>query len=255
MPHPEPIALRTTDAVRLDGVHLPSASGLAIVLAHGFSGSWSHERTRRVAAALNRYGGVVGFDFRGHGRSGGMSTVGDLEVLDVAAAVEFARSRGYERVAVVGFSMGASVAVRHAGLYGGVDAVVAISAVAHWYYRGTRSMRLLHRAIETVSGRAYARYALRTRISPVGWDPVPSTPEAAAAKIAPTPLLLVHGDADGFFPLRHVHALYDSANEPKQLWIEKGMGHATAGTSPGLVARVGDWLSNSTTTPPVSPAA
>ncbi|ADD44036.1 alpha/beta hydrolase [Stackebrandtia nassauensis] len=251
----ELMALTTADGVRLDAMHLPGDRELAIVVAHGFSGSWRHERTRLVSRRLRRFGGVVGFDFRGHGRSRGVSTVGDLEVFDIAAAVAFARSRGYRKVAVVGFSMGASVAVRHAGLHGGVDAVVSVSAAAHWYYRGTRSMRMLHRAIETPSGRTVSRFALRTRISSGGWETVPLTPEEAAPKIAPVPLLVVHGDADRFFPLRHAYALFDAAAEPKQLWIEHGMGHATSGTGPQLVNRVGDWLSNSTRTPAVRPRA
>lgn len=58
------------------------------------------------------------FSFRGHGRSGGRSTVGDKEVLDLEAAVEWARSLGHSRVVTVGFSMGGSVVLRHAALYG-----------------------------------------------------------------------------------------------------------------------------------------
>ena len=32
---------------------------------------------------LSSFGGVVSFDFRGHGRSAGYTTVGDREVLDL----------------------------------------------------------------------------------------------------------------------------------------------------------------------------
>lgn len=251
----EHLALSTADGVRLDAVHHPGDPGLAIVMAHGFSGSWRTPGSRRIAALLRGHGGVVGFDFRGHGRSSGVSTVGDLEVFDLAAAVDFARSRGYERVAVLGFSMGASVAVRYAGLRGGVDAVASVSAAAHWYYRGTRAMRLLHRGIETGSGRAFSRLALGTRVSSGGWQTVPSTPEELAARIAPTPLLVVHGDADDYFPLRHAFALYEAAKQPRELWIEKGMGHASSATRPGLARRIGDWLSNSSRLSPVPPTA
>jgi len=68
-----------------------------------------------AATRLNRAGGVVLFDFRGHGRSGGESTLGDLEIRDVAVAVAYARELGYERIATVGFSMGASIVLRQAG--------------------------------------------------------------------------------------------------------------------------------------------
>ena len=48
---------------------------------------------------------------------------GDREVLDLEAAVGWARTLGYQRVATVGFSMGGAVAVRHAALYPDVAAI------------------------------------------------------------------------------------------------------------------------------------
>ena len=42
------------------------------------------------------------------------------------------------------------------------------------------------------------RTMLNTRITNGRWDPVPVPPADAAAKIAPTPLLVVHGDCDGY---------------------------------------------------------
>src|SRR5690606_37255052 len=103
---------------------------------------------RRVATRLADRGAVVTFDFRGHGTSGGLSTVGDQEVHDLAAAVEWARELGHRHVATLGFSMGAAVAVRHAALYGGVGAVAAVSGPSRWYYRGTIPMRRAHWVIE-----------------------------------------------------------------------------------------------------------
>ncbi|MFD0558816.1 serine aminopeptidase S33 family [Stackebrandtia endophytica] len=249
-----PLTLTTGDGVRLRGRHLPAESDLAIVIAHGFSGSCNSPRARHIAATLHRFGAVVAFDFRGHGNSEGVSTVGDLEVHDIEAAVAFARSRGHSTVAVAGFSMGAAVAVRHAALFGGLTAVAAVSGPAHWYYRGTPSMRLVHRAIEGRWGRAVARWTRRTRISAVGWDPPPSPPWELVHKIAPTPLLIVHGTADRYFPLRHAHALYESAADPRALWIEPGMGHAESSMTPALVRRLGAWL-REPSVPPVSPPA
>lgn len=176
-----PVMLRTEDGVRIDAAHTPSArTDVGIVVAHGFTGSWRERTARRIVHVLSGYGGVVAFDFRGHGRSGGETTVGDREILDVEAAVRHARVIGYSRIAVVGFSMGASVAVRHAGLRGGVDAVVAVSGPARWYYRGTKPMRQVHWAIERPLGRWAARVAKRTRIASGRWDPIPMPPHEAA---------------------------------------------------------------------------
>jgi pimeloyl-ACP methyl ester carboxylesterase len=240
-----PVMLRTDDGVRLNAAHTPSGrSDLGIVMAHGFTGSWRDRTARRIVHVLSGYGGVIAFDFRGHGRSGGESTVGDLEVLDLAAAVRHARVAGYAKIAVVGFSMGAAVAVRHAGLRGGVDAVVAVSGPARWYYRGTKPMRQVHWAIERPFGRLAARVVKRTRIARGEWDPIPVPPHEAAALISPTPLLIVHGDEDAFFPLDHAHQLYAGAREPKELWIEPGYGHAETAAPPELIRRIGKWISS-----------
>jgi pimeloyl-ACP methyl ester carboxylesterase len=243
-----PVMLRTDDGVRIDAAHTPptgsAARDVGIVVAHGFTGSWRERPARRIVHVLSAYGGVIAFDFRGPGRSGGESTVGDKEILDVAAAVRHARATGYRRIAVVGFSMGAAVAVRHAGLCEGADAVVAVSGPARWYYRGTKPMRQVHWIIEQPLGRWAARMAKRTRIAVGRWDPIPMPPHEAAALISPTPLLIVHGDADAFFPLDHARQLYEGAREPKELWIEPGYGHAESAATPELVRRIGKWISS-----------
>jgi pimeloyl-ACP methyl ester carboxylesterase len=198
---------------------------------------------RRVAQQLAAYAGVLAFDFRGHGGSTGLSTVGDREVLDLEAAVAAARGRGYRRVVTLGFSMGGSVAVRHAALHGGVDAVVAVSAPARWYYRGTRPMRRVHWVIERRTGRAVARRLLGTRVAGTRWDPVPESPTEVAPRIAPTPLLVVHGDHDPYLPVEHAEALHAAAGEPRELWLVPGYGHAEAAMTPALLARLGRHLS------------
>jgi pimeloyl-ACP methyl ester carboxylesterase len=238
--------LRTTDGVAIDACQDGQAgTGLAIVVAHGFTGSWRRPAVRRVVSLLSVHGGVISFDFRGHGRSGGRSTVGDREVLDLSAAVGWARNLGYQRVATLGFSMGAAVAVRHAGLRGradGVHAIAAVSGPSRWYYRGTTPMRRAHWVIERRLGRLVGRVVLGTRVASTGWDPVPEPPDEAVALIAPIPLLIVHGDADAYFPLEHAEKLYAGAAEPRTLWIEPGFGHAEDAASDDLVRRIGAWL-------------
>jgi predicted alpha/beta-fold hydrolase len=249
---PQTTTLRTEDGVPIDACHdaPPSARDLAVVVAHGFTGSWRRPAMRRIAGQLTASGaGALSFDFRGHGRSGGVSTVGDLEVLDAQAAVAWARELGYQRIATLGFSMGASVVVRHAGLYGrlerGLVAVAAVSGPSRWYYRGTPAMRRTHWVIERPVGRLVSRVALRTRISAAGWDPAPAPPHELVARIAPVPLLVVHGDADHYFPVEHAEHLFGAAGEPKQLWIEPGFGHAENAASAELVARIVTWLAES----------
>ncbi|MER7569002.1 alpha/beta hydrolase [Streptomyces sp. NPDC048523] len=251
--------LHTDDGVTIDSVYdppsfvyeasRPLARDLVFVVAHGFTGDVDRPHVRRVVNTFTRYGAVVTFSFRGHGASGGRSTVGDREVLDLAAAVSWARGLGHTRVATVGFSMGGSVVLRHAALYrpeadghtdAHADAVVSVSAPARWYYRGTAPMRRLHWLVTRPAGRLVSRYGFRTRIHHRDWDPVPLSPVESVPGIAPTPLLIVHGDRDGYFPLDHPRMLAEAAGDHGELWIEP-MGHAEHAVGDELLDRIGDW--------------
>lgn len=249
---PRRAMLRALDGVRIEAFHQPCAAGpatTAIVVAHGFTGSVDRPPLRRAAGVFARRAGVVTFSFRGHGRSGGRSTVGDREVLDLAAAVEWARSLGYGRVVTVGFSMGGSVVLRHAAeekragrTEARTDAVAAVSSPARWYYRGTAPMRRLHWVVTRPVGRLVGRYGLRTRIHHRDWDPVPLSPVESVPLIAPTPLLIVHGDSDPYFPLDHPRMLAAAAGDSAELWLEVGMGHAENAADEALLLRLADWL-------------
>lgn len=248
-PVPHARTLVTADGVPIEAVHLPGGSGLGIVLAHGFTLNWQHEAVWKAASRMNTFGGVITFDFRGHGRSGGVSTVGDKEINDVQVAVGYARELGYRQIVTVGFSMGASIVLRHGGLIGGTDAVVSVSSPGRWYYRGTRPMRLVHLAIEHRAGRLVSRTMLKTRISNGKWDPVPLPPDEAAARISPVPLLVVHGDKDDYFPVDHAQRIFDAAREPKELWIVPGFAHAESAAGPDLLDRIGAWILAAVTAP------
>ncbi|MGI8677087.1 MAG: alpha/beta hydrolase family protein [Jatrophihabitans sp.] len=243
MAHPSDVTLRTQDGVRLAATYWDVGThGLACVVAHGFTGSSRNPHVQRICAGLVGQGiAVLAPDLRGHGRSAGLGTAGADEIHDVAAGVAWLREAGYPRVAVLGWSMGGSAVVRYAGLGGDADAVVSISAPGTWYERGTRSMRLVHWMFEKRSGRAATRLVRRTRLSPRGWPVVPEAPAEVAGAIAPVPLLIVHGDADHYFPLHHPEALAAAAPSA-QVWIEAAMGHAEVATTPELVGRIGEWV-------------
>jgi len=203
---------------------------------------------QKVMGRLAEFGGVVAIDMRGHGRSGGETTVGDAEIRDVEAAVVWARELGYAQVVTVGFSLGGAVVLRESALMAGgpgrVDAVVSVSAPAFWYYRGTRIMRVAHWMVETRPGRLVMRVG-GTRITSRGWtEPHPIPPFEAAALLGPIPLLVVHGDADHYFPLEHPRAIHDAAVRSgvrTDLWIEPGFGHAESAVSGEILDRIGAW--------------
>lgn len=242
MPAPTLTKLETEDGVPLVARHWDvGRRDVGCVVGHGFTGSSASVYVQAICDVLAAGGaGVLAVDFRGHGNSGGLSTAGAEEVHDMRAAVAALRGLGYERVAVLGWSMGGSVALRYAGLGGDADAVVSVSSPGTWFERGTRPMRVVHWMCETRSGRLATRLVRRTRLTSAGWPVVPQAPAELAGSIA-VPLLLVHGDADAYFPLRHVEALAEAA-PAAELWIERGMGHAETATTPELTERIARWV-------------
>jgi fermentation-respiration switch protein FrsA (DUF1100 family) len=168
--------------------------------------------------------------------------------------VEYARWLGHERVVTVGFSMGGSVVLRQAALAGPAlrpAAVVAVSSAGFWFYRGTAPMRLLHRAVYSRTGRTVLRRGFGTRVTVEPWArPYPLSPTESAHLLAPTPLLVVHGDRDGYFPAEHAEAVVAAARagaeergvaDAVDYWLEPGFAHAESAASPELTSRIGRW--------------
>ena len=162
---------------------------------------------------------------------------------DVDAAVGSARSDGAEHVVTLGLSMGGGAVLRQAALgRHRPDAVVSVSAVSRWYVRDTRPMRRVHWLLETTVGR-WVLSRLITHRFDEAWLAVPSSPLEVVSAIAPTPLLLVHGDRDEYFPLEHFRSLAQAAGPTATAWVVPGFGHAESGATAPLVERIGRWAS------------
>lgn len=226
------------------------------VVSHGFTGGWRRPDNRRIALALSQHGPVVSYDSRGHGRSSGVTTLGDAEVLDLDAAIAWARWLGAVDVVTVGFSMGGSVVLRQAALCepstpAAPQAVVSVSAAGFWFYKGTPPMRLLHRAVGSAGGRGVLRLGFGTRVTAQPWEePYPLSPSESAAMIPPLPLLVVHGERDTYFPVEHARSLRDAAAtgarergvaDRTDDWLVADFAHAESGATDELVHRIGRW--------------
>ncbi|SDP63525.1 Alpha/beta hydrolase family protein [Klenkia soli] len=255
------MTVRTSDGVRLHGIVVPAdpprpptpgERRLTFVVAHGFTNSTARVPFLRLAGYLRRFGEVRGLDFRGHGRSGGASGVGgDPELLDVDAAVRAAREDGATTVVTVGLSMGGGAALRQAAIgEHRPDAVVSVSAVSRWFVRDTLPMRRVHWLLETTAGRRLGSRVMGVRLAPP-WPANPPAPVQLVSRIAPTPLLLVHGDRDTYFPLEHFRTLAQAAGPAAAVWVVPGMGHAENGMTGPLAERIGRWARDTVGRDPV----
>jgi pimeloyl-ACP methyl ester carboxylesterase len=106
---------RTVDGVEVNGwIVEPNNTGDVFILLHPYMGCRSHPLVMNLTVELARRNYVVvAFDFRGHGCSGGgYTTIGVEEVRDAQAVVNYVATRYPDRrIYMVGFSMGAAVAI------------------------------------------------------------------------------------------------------------------------------------------------
>jgi dipeptidyl aminopeptidase/acylaminoacyl peptidase len=75
-------------------------------------------------------------------------------------------------------------------------------------------------------------------------------PEQHVSRIAPRPLLLVHGVEDVTVPVDHAYRLYNAAGDPKDLVILEGAGHRLR-QQETAVQTVLDWLKKYSSSPTV----
>jgi len=231
-----PFEVRTDDGVRLRGERL-GAGPVALVFCHGFLGWHRKPRLVRFQEVLAERFTIYGFDFRGHGESEGLSAFGAMEHLDVDAVVRRARRDGFDHVVTFGGSMGGIAVIRHAALAGGVHAVVTVSTPARWDGHDSEAVRRLAWLAATRLGRRLLRGS-GVRVSP-RFDRV-EEPAELVGKIAPTPLVIVHGRDDHFFDEEQAWLLYRRANPPKRLLLASRFGHAEDGYTPAFARQISD---------------
>ncbi len=224
----EDITFRTDDGLTLHGWYLEHpAPRDAIVIGHGFA--MNRNELLDLAFALRARGhAVLLFDFRAHGGSeGGRSTIGYREAGDISAAAVFLGSRpelAGRRIGVAGISMGAAAALMAAARDERIAAVSADSSFATLHDIAAGGLRQIYRLPAFPFVPLIVRFGeLLTRVQ-IGAN----RPIDAVAAIAPRPLLLIHGAADGLIPVDNAQDLYAAAGEPKELWIVPDLGHAAA---------------------------
>ena len=230
-PRYEDVTLRTSDGLTLRGWYFPVPRvDRAAILIHGrhanraeYQGRLEHIADFLIAQGFS----VLLFDLRGHGDSDGdRFSLGQLERLDVASAIDFVASRGVaeNRIALLGISLGAGTAIQELLLHPKVGAVVADSSYMDAF---TEVEEILPRE-GGVPGWFTPGVFLMTRIA-FGLDGDQVRPIEVVRAHPERAILFIHCDTD---PLIRVHHAEDlraaSANPASALWIAHGCDHAAA---------------------------
>jgi fermentation-respiration switch protein FrsA (DUF1100 family) len=219
----EPVDPRTTDVwLAADGqtVHawwLPPArpDAGAVLVCHGNGGNLSHRGL--MAADLNRTlgAGVLVFDYPGYGKSTGKPTEAGCYA-SAETAFRWLTDEAKippERVLLLGESLGGGPAVELATRHDCRALVLlytftSLPAAAKHHYRWLPTHRLMKNRFDNL------------------------------AKIGQVkrPVFIAHGTADAVIPFRQSEALYDAANEPKELLTLDGYPHGLVDGEPFYTA-------------------
>jgi uncharacterized protein len=220
----EAAEFQSGDGVTLRGWYISAENSVkTIIVCSGANGSLDADV--HVAPWLHEAGyNVLLFNWRAHGDSDGeVVTLGFNERYDLIAAVQFAKSKGAERVGVLGFSMGGSVAIATAAVYEDINAIVAdspfvfvLSAIA-----GGLIERGVHEGLAFLLARLFVTTAcLRTQLNLYDIDLA-----RWINRVAPRPLLLIFGEQDVIVPPSEVDLLFARAGDPKEVWRVPAAAH------------------------------
>ena len=213
------IKYQSVDLVTEDGIHLsawytPSRNGAVILVAH----SYGDHRPEWVYQMLVRKGyGVLAWDARAHGLSGGESTtIGYSEVLDAKTALKYVLAQpGVEHIGAWGGSMGGATMIRATVQFPEIEALFVDSSFASL----SEEFDFLI-PYPLLSPFAKLLMKVETGISVDDVDPLKDI-----AKISPRPVLLAQGTADTATSPDSAQKLFDAAREPRILWTEEGVPH------------------------------
>ena len=247
----EPVQFAASDGVPLNGWWWPAEdSSRAVVLLHGLGAN--RLQMFRRAQWLHETGyATLLFDFRGCGESGGKSSLGYGERLDVAAALRFIQeAKGASQAALIGQGLGAAASVM---------------AVQEWkLVRGA----VLERLFDNLDTAMRARVRLKVGpmeplVTPLfvwqvrprfGFAPEDLAPVNRIGK-AKCPILLGYGGKDRTIPPSSIRALFAAGPYPTTLWALQQAGHEDLYRfdPAAYKAKIGEFLGQTLGPPVVEP--
>jgi fermentation-respiration switch protein FrsA (DUF1100 family) len=242
----EDVCLTTADGLRLRGIYLraptPRRAGVILFGLEFGSNRWACVPycDFLLAAGFD----VFTFEFRGQGDSEAqpgyepMQWVTDFEVTDMRAALAYLKSRPDADPRGVGF-FGISKGGGAGLLAAATDPYVRCCATDGVFATHTTMVPYMRKWIAIYSSRywlqkllpdwyyaTFARGALR-RIRRQRHCRFPHL-EHFMSRLAPRPLLMIHGGGDTYIKPDMAQALFELAREPKEFWLVEGAKHNQA---------------------------
>ena len=202
--------------------------GIVEILFHGYRGNAERDMSGGIARcfALGRNALIV--DHRASGRSEGrVITFGVLEKLDCLRWIEKVKKEFGEdvRIILTGISMGAATVMMAAGTELPKQVICVLADCG--YSTQKEIIKKVIREMKLPADLLYPFVTLGARI--FGGFRLNSYSPMDALKRAKVPVILIHGDADGFVPCDMSRRLYEvCASEKKRFVVILGADHGLA---------------------------
>lgn len=224
----EEVTFFAPDRVELRGWFIPpdpQSDGATLVFLHGLGGNRGQMLHDAAVLIAKGYGALL-FDLRNHGTSGSaITTFGYLEADDAQSAFEYLLTRpevNPERIGLVGYSMGGAAALRAAVRIPQIKAVVAEST-----YTSLEDNIATGMISQTgLPAFPFALFMLWLGEQLTGLRIEQLRPIDDVARIAPRPVLFVHGAQDRMVQVSNSIKLYDAAQGPRGLYVIPSISHA-----------------------------
>ena len=122
----ENLTLYTSDNIKISVNYYKQGFEEVVIIAPGWCMTKDSKSFCEISEFFAKQFDVISFDFRGHGKSGGLFTFTTKEVYDIEAVVNFSH-KNYRKIHLVGFSLGAAISLIFASKSKLINSVVAVS--------------------------------------------------------------------------------------------------------------------------------
>jgi len=223
----ENVRVKTEDGLNLTGWFLPGENGATIMIQHGSPGG--RQDGLYEAAFLNEAGyNVLLGSFRAHDDCDGeIITFGYYERLDLKAWHEYLLGRADidpDRIGLFGESMGGGTSTLYTASNPGIKALATGSGFA-LTQEVVETFIIFDTDLPPALVPLLAKFILFWVEQAGDFDSETLDTEAVIADISPTPILIIHGEADDKIGEKVGKQLYEAAAEPKELVLFKEAGH------------------------------
>ena len=236
VPNAEEIALTTPDGLTLQACYIRTTKPRKGVILFGLEFGSNRWACVPYCEFLLREGyDIFTFEMRGQGTSPAqkgyepLQWVTEFELIDFRTGLDYLKNRADRDprgIGLFGLSKGGSAGLMIAahddfvrcavvdGVFASITTMVPY--MKQWVFIYTRA-HWLARMIPIWYLRMLAKISIRTveKIRACHYPPL----EESMGKLAPRPLLMIHGGADNYIKPEMASALFDLAGQPKEFWL------------------------------------